>query len=124
MVQSSPVLHPVEAALPPRAVDRDHVADPPADPGRRCGEGSVFGDDVLAAAPSTGCFTTANDRQWRPRGAPSTVYPTRCEPAGADRPASSLTVGGREILNADGQETERWRPRELRVGGHQICFSD
>jgi hypothetical protein len=33
-------------------------------------------------------------------------------------------VGGHEILNADGQGTERWRPRELRGGGHQICLSD
>ena len=29
-----------------------------------------------------------------------------------------------QILSGDGQETERWRPRELRAGGHQICFSD
>jgi hypothetical protein len=33
-------------------------------------------------------------------------------------------VSGHEILNGDGQETERWRPRELRDGGHQICLSD
>jgi len=33
-------------------------------------------------------------------------------------------VGGHEILNGDGQGTERWRPRELRGGGHRICFSD
>ncbi|HEX3622701.1 MAG TPA: hypothetical protein VHT97_10335 [Acidimicrobiales bacterium] len=37
---------------------------------------------------------------------------------------ASVTVSGHEILNGDGQETERWRPRELRDGGHQICLSD
>jgi hypothetical protein len=30
-------------------------------------------------------------------------------------------VGGHEILNADGQVSERWRPVELNVGGHRIC---
>jgi hypothetical protein len=35
-----------------------------------------------------------------------------------------VTVGGHEILNGDGQRPERWRPRELRGGGHQICLTD
>jgi len=37
---------------------------------------------------------------------------------------STEVVSGHEILNGDGQRTERWRPRELRDGGHQICFPD
>ncbi len=35
-----------------------------------------------------------------------------------------LAVSGHEILNGDGQITERWRPRELRGGGHQVCLID
>jgi hypothetical protein len=34
------------------------------------------------------------------------------------------SVSGHEILNGDGQRAERWRPRELRGGGHQICLID
>jgi hypothetical protein len=33
----------------------------------------------------------------------------------------SSGVSGHEILNADGQVLERWRPAELNADGQQIC---
>jgi len=42
----------------------------------------------------------------------------------AEYELSRTRVSGHEILNGDGQRTERWRPRELRGGGHQICLID
>jgi len=32
-----------------------------------------------------------------------------------------LAVSGHEILNADGQVLERWRPAELNADGQWIC---
>ena len=47
-----------------------------------------------------------------------------CKPVGFAVKGRRRLVGGHEILNGDGQRTERWRPRELRGGGHQICLTD
>jgi len=34
-----------------------------------------------------------------------------------------VSVGGHEILRVDGHESARWRSRERRGGGHQICVA-
>jgi hypothetical protein len=59
------------------------------------------------------------------------VSQTRCSPAGSSLVANPLSssvnpipaavVSGHEILNADGQVLERWRPAELNADGQWIC---
>jgi len=59
-----------------------------------------------------------------PQDAPPGWYVTRGIWAfKSNEPPDRCSVGGREILRVDGRESARWRSREPRGGGHQICVT-